>query len=102
MFNNKVLGWLSSGLFLIAILILLYVGVLLLFPTLQVSIHVDAQALFIASDVFALFAAILGFFSRFTRPGKIGAVGGLVLFVPLSIFLSFILITSVQPQTGTF
>ncbi len=96
--ENKVMGWISIALFLIAIAILLFVGVLLLFPVLQAFIHVDAQVLFIASDVFALFAVILGFFSRYTRPGKVGEIGGLVLFIPLSFFLSWILVTSVQPQ----
>ncbi len=96
--ENKVMGWISIALFFIAISILLFVGMLLIFPTFQAFIHVDAQVLLIASDVFALLAVILGFFSRFTRPGKLGGIGGLVLFIPLSLFLSWILVTSVQTQ----
>ncbi len=101
MFENKIVGWISLGLFVVAILILLFIGVLLLFPALQLSIRIDAQALFIASDVLALFAVMLGFFSRQTRPGKVGEIGGLVTFIPLTFFLSWILTTSVQTKVIT-
>ncbi len=102
MFENKILGAVSLGLFFIAIITLLFVGVLLIFPTLQALIRVDAQFLFIASDVLALFAAVLGFFSRHTGPGKAGGIGGLVMFIPLTIFLAWILVASVQTQVSSF
>ncbi len=102
MSENKVVGGLSLGLFIIAIVILLFVGVILLFPPLQALIRIDAQALFIASDVFALFAALLGFLSRQTPPGKVGEIGGLVTFIPLTIFLSWILITGVQTKVISY
>ncbi len=100
--ENKLAGWLSFGLFLIAILIVLFVGVLILFPALQVSIKVDGQILIIVSDVLALAAAVLGFLSRHTRPGRLGGIGGLVVFIPLTILLSFTLVTTVQTQAGAF
>ncbi len=102
MFDNKILGGISLGLFLIAIIVLLFVGVLVIFPTLQALIKVDAQLFFIASDVLALFAAVLGFFSRRTVPGKAGGIGGLVTFVPLTIFLAWILVASVRTQVSSF
>jgi hypothetical protein len=100
MTGHTVVGWFSIGFFLIAILILLFFGVLLLFPLLQALFIVNPQILIIASDVLALFAAVLGFLSRRTGPGKIGGIGGLVLFVLLTLLLSFTLITGVQTQVS--
>ncbi len=102
MFENKILGGISLGLFFIAIVILLFVGVLVVFPTLQALIKVDAQVLLIASDVLALFAAALGFLSRHTGPGKVGEIGGLVMFIPLTIFLGWILVASAHTQVSSF
>ncbi len=102
MYSNKILGWFSMGFFIVAILLIVFVGVLLLFPTLQASLKVDAQFLFLSSDVLALFAVIFGFFSRATRPGKVGEIGGLVMFIPLTIFLSWITVTGTTTQVISY
>ncbi len=100
MSNNKVLGWLSLVVFIIAILFLLFGVILLVSPPLLSILNINSQALIIISDAFALIAAILGFFSRHTRQGKIGGIGGLIIFILLTILLSFTLITGVSRQVG--
>ncbi len=100
MVEHKIVGGISLGSFLMAIIILLFVGLLVLFPTLQTLFRIDAQVLFIASDALALLAALLGFFSRRTGLGKVGGIGGLVTFIPLTLFLAFIMIGGVQTQVG--
>lgn len=96
MAENKVIGWLSLGLFILAVLVLAFLAVLIFFPTVQVSIPLNAQALMVLSASLGLLAAILGFFSRKTMPGRIGGVGGGVIFVILLIAISFTFITTVK------
>ena len=101
MSDKKLLGWLSFGLFAIAVVILLFVAALLIFfPTGLPFALLNAQALFMVSGVLGVVAALLGFFSRETPQGKAGGIGGLVLTLAIAVLLSFTLVTRVERQEG--
>ena len=95
--DKKFLGWSSLGLFVLAVLILLFIGALLVFFPAGVPIAwLNAQVLIIVSGVLALIAALLGFLSRQTPQGKVGGIGGLVLSIAIAVLLSFTLIARVE------
>ena len=101
MSEKKFLGWLSFGSFVIAMLILLFIAVLLLFfSNAPFMAQLNAQILFMVTGVLGLIAALLGFFSRQTPQGKAGGIGGLVLTFAIAVLLSFTLTTSVVRYPG--
>ena len=101
MSDKKFLGWSSLGLFVLAVLILLLLVVLaLFFPNALPFARANTQALILVSGVLALIAALLGLISRGTPQGKVGGIGGLVLFLAVAVLLSFTLVTRVETQAG--
>ena len=101
MSDRKFLGYSSLVLFVIAVLIVLFIAAqLAFFPAALPFVSNNAQILIVISCVLALIAALLGLFSRQTPQGKVGGIGGTVLFLALAVFLSFTLITRVERSTG--
>ncbi len=101
MFANKFLGWSSAVVVAIAGLLILSIVAFMLFPTALPFIkNINAQALLIFADAFALIAALLGFFSRQTTQGKIGAITGVVLFIAITLLISFTFVTATKTQIG--
>jgi hypothetical protein len=94
--DNKFIGWFSLALFLLATLVLLYLVSLIAFPAISPDFAINAQLLLLASGVLAFLAALFGFAARNTTQGKIGGIGGLILFVAVAALLSFTLITRVE------
>ncbi len=93
MFTKKFIGWSALALFVVAAAILLGLPVLVIsFPYLPLN----AQAVLLAGGVFALAAAILGFYAFGTSPGKVGAIGGLALVLAVACLLSFTTIAGVR------
>lgn len=77
-------------------------AILLGLPVLVISfpyLPLNAQAVLLAGGVFALVAAILGFYAFGTSPGKVGAIGGLALVLAVACLLSFTTIAGVR-QSG--
>jgi len=96
MFAKKFISWSSLALIIAAAALL----VLIVFsPALEKSISINPQAVIIASGILALTASVLGFFAFKTSPGKVGAIGGLVLFVAIAILISFTAITRVDKHS---
>lgn len=97
MLENKGIGWLSLGLFALAIGILGFLAVLLVFfPTALPEITSNVQVFIAVSGGLALLAALFGFTARRTPQGKIGGVGGLLLCIAIAVFLSFTLVAFVE------
>ncbi len=97
MFQKKFMGWSALVLFVVATAILAILLVLLVFsPALEIYVALDPQAMIVASGVLALAAAVLGFYAFKTSPGKVGAMGGLVLFIAVAILLSFTTIARIE------
>ena len=94
--DNKFIGWFSLALLLLAILVLLYLASLIVFPNLYPNFAINAQLLLFSSGVLAFFAALLGFASRNTTQGRIGGIGGLIIFIAVAFLLSFTLVTRVE------
>jgi len=99
--DNKFIGWFSLGLFILAILVLLYLASLFVFPNIYPNFAINAHLLLFASGVLAFLAALLGFASRNTPQGKIGGIGGLIIFIAVAILLSFTLVTRVEMGMGS-
>ncbi len=97
MFQKKFMGWSALVLFVVATAILAILLVLLVFsPALEIYVALDPQAMIVASGVLALAAAVLGFYAFKTSPGKVGAIGGLVLVLAVAVLLSLTTITRVE------
>ena len=97
MSDKKILGYSSLVLFVVAILIVLFIAAqLVFFPTALPFVSSNGQMLIITSCVLALVAGLLGLISRQTPQGKVGGIGGMVLFLALVVFLSFTLVTRVE------
>lgn len=97
MYANKTLGWLSLILLGSALAVLLLIALLLLFfPTALPVVADNVQVFILVSGLLALGAAVLGYFSRRTAPGRIGFTGGLLLFLAIALFLSFTVIARVE------
>jgi len=94
MFQKKVLGWFSLVLFVVSAAILAAVALLVFFPPLAQRLALNAQALILVGGVFALAATGCGFYAYKTAPGRVGAIGGLVLFIAIAGQLSFTTIKS--------
>jgi len=94
MFQKKLIGWLSLMLFVVATAILAILALLVFSPPLTKLAVLNPQALIVASGVLALAAAVLGFYAFITSPGRVGAIGGLVLFIAVAILLSSTTITT--------
>jgi hypothetical protein len=94
--DNKFIGWFSLALFILAVLVLLYMVSLIVFPYIYPNVAINAHLLLIASGVLALVAVLLGFASRNTPQGKIGGIGGLIVVILVAILLSFTLVTRVE------
>lgn len=94
MFAKKFIGWSALALFMVAASTLALLVLLVIFPTFARIVPVNHQAMIVVSGVLALGAAILGFYTFTTLPGKVGAFGGLVLFFAVAMLLSFTTITT--------
>ncbi len=92
MFTQKFIGWSALVLFVVTAATLALLVLLIFFPYRPLN----AQAVLLAGGVFALVAAILGFFAFTTSPGKVGAIGGLALALAVAFLLSFTTITRVE------
>ena len=96
MFQKKFIGWSALVLFVVATAILAIPVVHVVSPTLEIYVALDPQAMIVASGVLALAAAVLGFYAFKTSPGKVGAIGGLVLVLAVAVLLSLTTITRVE------
>ena len=94
MIQKKFIGWISLVLLVVAAVILAILVLLVFFPSLAILPNQNPQAMIVVSGVHALMAAVFGFFAFKTSPGRVGAIGGLVLFVAIAILLSFTIITT--------
>ena len=100
MFANRLIGWSALVLFVAATAILTILFISIVSPAPGISIGADPQIMILASADLAIFAFVLGFLSFQTSPGKVAAVGGLVLAITMLILLSFTFITRVE-RSGT-
>jgi len=96
MFTKKFIGWSGLALLVIAILILTILVQLVIVPPLAIIEPRIPQAMIVVSGVVALVAAILGFYTDKTSPGKVSAIGGLVLFIAIACLHSFTTIALIR------
>jgi hypothetical protein len=94
MFTKKFIGWSALAMFVIAAVTLALLVLLVIFPPLEINISLNPQATIVVSGVFALVAAVFGFYAFKTSPGRVGAIGGLVLLIAVAMLLSFTTITT--------
>lgn len=94
MFIKKFIGWAALVLFVVAVVILTILVLLVLSPSLANLVTLNLQALLVVSGVFTLMATSFGLYAFKTAPGKVGAVGGQVLFIAIAILLSYTTITT--------
>jgi len=94
MFTKKFIGWAALALFVVAVVILAIPVLLVFSPSLAILVTLNPQAMIAVSGVFALMATVFGFYAFKTAPGKVGAIGGLVLFIAIAILVSFTTITT--------
>jgi len=92
MVTKHLIGWSALALFMFATLNL----TLLVEARTSGAVILDLQTALVVSGISALMAAILGFFTYTTSPGKVGAIGGLVLFIAVAVMLSFTTIARVE------
>jgi hypothetical protein len=98
MASRNLIGWLSLALFVSAAICLTVLIPFKITPVLEVSISINPQLIIVADSVLAFAACILGFYAK-TPQGQIGAIGGLVLIIVSSVFLSLTLISSYEIHT---
>jgi len=82
--ENKVIGWISLALFAAALgvmLALFAVAGLGLDKSIEKYITINVDLVLLAVSLLALIASVLGFLALKTIQGKMGAVGGLILFL---------------------
>lgn len=94
MFTKKFIGWSALALFMVAASTLALLVLLVIFPPFARIMPVNHQTMIVVSGVLALVAAIFGFYTFKTSPGKVGAIGGLVLFIAVAVLLSLTTITT--------
>ena len=82
--ENKVIGWISLALFAAALgvmLALFAVAGLGLEKSIEKYITINVDLVLLAVSLLAFIASVLGFLAFKTIQGKIGSVGGLILFL---------------------
>jgi len=94
MLTKNFIGWSALALFMVAASTLAFPVLLVLFPSFAGIAPVNYQAMIVVSGVLAFVATTFGFYAFKTSPGKVAAIGGLILFIAVAMLLSFTTITT--------